>query len=93
MRAGRRCRIVQGAGRYFSVCFHTMPANVKSSSPSLGQSMLRRVLLVAGGASLLFGLLFLALYRDQLERERAATSDRITCVSDLQSNTRNQCIT
>ena len=39
--------------------------------------MLRQVLLVAGGASLLFGLLFLALYRDQLERERAATSEQI----------------
>jgi signal transduction histidine kinase/HAMP domain-containing protein len=54
-----------------------MPANFKSSSPSLGQYMLRRVLLVAGGASLLFGLLFLALYRDQLQRERAATSEQI----------------
>jgi len=39
--------------------------------------MLRQVLLVAGGASLLFGLLFLALYRDQLARERAATSEQI----------------
>lgn len=39
--------------------------------------MLRHVLLVAGGASLLFGLLFLALYRDQLERERAAASVEI----------------
>jgi len=39
--------------------------------------MLRQVLLVAGGASLLFGLLFLALYRDQLERERAVTSEQI----------------
>ncbi len=54
-----------------------MPANFKTGSPSLGQFMLRRVLLVAGGASLLFGLLFLVLYRDQLERERAATSEQI----------------
>jgi hypothetical protein len=69
--------MVGGAGRHFSVCFDTMPANSKSSSPSLGQYMLRRVLLVAGGASLLFGLLFLALYRDQLQRERAATSEQI----------------
>lgn len=44
---------------------------------SLSRRMFRRVLLVAGGASLLFGLLFLALYRDQLERERAATSEQI----------------
>ncbi len=39
--------------------------------------MLRQVLLVAGGASLLFGLLFLALYRDQLAREKAAASEQI----------------
>lgn len=39
--------------------------------------MLRQVLLVAGGASLLFAVLFLGLYRDQLERERAATSAQI----------------
>jgi len=38
---------------------------------------LRRVLLVAGGASLIFGLLFLVLYRDQLEHERAVTSEQI----------------
>ena len=38
---------------------------------------MRRVLLVAGGASLIFGLLFLALYRDQLEHERAVTSEQI----------------
>jgi len=38
---------------------------------------LRRVLLVAGGASLVFGLLFLALYRGQLEHERAVTSEQI----------------
>jgi len=38
---------------------------------------LRRVLLVAGGASLIFGLLFLALYRGQLEHERAVTSEQI----------------
>ena len=38
---------------------------------------MRRVLLVAGGASLIFGLLFLALYRGQLEHERAVTSEQI----------------
>ena len=45
--------------------------------------MLRQVLLVAGGASLLFGLLFLGLYRDRLERERAATSNQINHVLRL----------
>lgn len=44
---------------------------------SLSSRILRQVLLVAGGASLLFGILFLGLYRDQLERERAATSEQI----------------
>lgn len=44
---------------------------------SLSSRILRQVLLVAGGASLLFGVLFLGLYRDQLERERAATSEQI----------------
>ena len=44
---------------------------------SLSRRILRQVLLVAGGASLLFGILFLALYRDQLERERAATSEQV----------------
>ena len=39
--------------------------------------MLRQVLLVAGGASLVFGLLFLILYRGQLERERAMASEQI----------------
>lgn len=38
---------------------------------------MRQVLLVAGGASLLFAVLFLGLYREQLERERAATSTQI----------------
>lgn len=44
---------------------------------SLSSRILRQVMLVAGGASLLFGMLFLGLYRDQLERERAATSEQI----------------
>jgi PAS domain S-box-containing protein len=44
---------------------------------SLSSRILRQVLLVAGGASLLFGILFLGLYRDQLERERAVTSEQI----------------
>ncbi len=44
---------------------------------SLSRRMLRQVLLVAGGASLLFAVLFFGLYRDQLERERAATSAQI----------------
>jgi len=53
------------------------------SSLSLERRMLRQVLLVAGGASLLFGLLFLGLYRDRLERERAATSNQINHVLRL----------
>lgn len=40
----------------------------------LSRRLLRGVLLAAGGASLLFGLLFLGLYRSQLERERAEVS-------------------
>ena len=44
---------------------------------SLSARILRQILLVAGGASLLFGLLFLGLYREQLERERASTSEQI----------------
>ena len=48
-----------------------------SKQVSLSRGILRHVLLVAGGASLLFGLLFFALYRDQLERERAAASVEI----------------
>ena len=39
--------------------------------------MVHQILLVAGGASLLFALLFLGLYRNQLQRERAATSLQI----------------
>ena len=38
---------------------------------------MRQVLLVAGGASLLFALVFLGLYREQMEHERAATSIQI----------------
>lgn len=49
----------------------------KTVSTSLTQRMLRQVLLVAGGASLLFGLLFLGLYREQLAHERAATAEQI----------------
>lgn len=44
---------------------------------SLSSRVMRQVLLVAGGASLLFAVLFLGLYREQLERERAATSTQI----------------
>jgi signal transduction histidine kinase len=40
----------------------------------LSHRLLRGVLLAAGGASLLFGLLFLGLYRSQLENERAEAS-------------------
>ena len=43
----------------------------------LAHRILRQVLMVAGGASLLFGLLFLALYRDQFERERSAASVQV----------------
>jgi signal transduction histidine kinase/HAMP domain-containing protein len=48
-----------------------------SRTVSLATGILRQVLVVAGGASLLFGLLFFALYRDHLERERAAASEEI----------------
>lgn len=44
---------------------------------SLSHRVLRQVLMVAGGASLLFALLFLGLYREQLERERSATATQI----------------
>jgi len=54
-----------------------MTANRQTRSLPLGQRMLRQVLLVAGGASLLFGLLFLGLYRDQLTREKVAASEQI----------------
>jgi signal transduction histidine kinase/HAMP domain-containing protein len=40
----------------------------------LSHRLLRGVLLVAGGASLAFGVLFLGLYRDQLLHERAEVS-------------------
>ncbi len=40
----------------------------------LSHRLLRGVLLAAGGASVLFGLLFLGLYRSQLETERAEAS-------------------
>ncbi|MFN3883486.1 MAG: sensor histidine kinase [Rhodocyclaceae bacterium] len=40
----------------------------------LSHRLLRGVLLVAGGASLSFGALFLGLYREQLEAERAEAS-------------------
>ena len=39
--------------------------------------MLQRVLLVAGGASLLFGLLFVGLYQTQLEHERGNAAGEI----------------
>ena len=41
---------------------------------NLSRRLLRGVLLAAGGASLLLGLLFLGLYRQQLERGRAEAS-------------------
>ena len=43
----------------------------------LSSRLLRGVLLVAGVASLLLGLLFLGLYRDQLIQERAEVSLRL----------------
>jgi signal transduction histidine kinase len=43
----------------------------------LSRRLLRGVLLVAGGASLVLGVLFLGLYRDQLIRERADVSMQI----------------
>jgi len=53
-----------------------MTATGKTASLPLAQRMLRQVLLVAGGASLLFGLLFLGLYRDQLTREKVAAAEQ-----------------
>jgi len=44
------------------------------SADSLNRRLLRGVLLVAAGASLLFGALFLGLYRQTLEQERADAS-------------------
>ncbi len=44
---------------------------------SLYSRVMRQVLLVAGGASLLFAVLFLGLYREQLEHERAAAVTQI----------------
>lgn len=43
-------------------------------SSHLSHRLLRSVLLTAGGASLLLGMLFLGLYRQQLEHERAEAS-------------------
>lgn len=43
-------------------------------APHLSHRLLRSVLLAAGGASLLLGMLFLGLYRQQLEHERAEAS-------------------
>ena len=40
----------------------------------LSHRLLRGVLLAAGGASLLLGVVFLGLYRQQLENERAEAS-------------------
>lgn len=44
---------------------------------SLARRILRRIVLVAGGASLLFGFLFLGLYRERLEHERAVTAEQV----------------
>lgn len=46
----------------------------------LSRRLLRGVLLVAGGASLVLGVLFLGLYRDQLIHERSAVSMQINRV-------------
>lgn len=45
-----------------------------SRTKHLNHLLIRSVLLVAGGASLAFGLLFFGLYRNQLQHERAETS-------------------
>lgn len=50
------------------------PMSTERSRQQLSHRLLRGVLLVAGGASLLFGVLFLGLYREQLEAERAEAS-------------------
>ena len=47
------------------------------SEITLVSAMLRRILLVAGGASLLFGLLFFGLYRQQLIEERTTSAEQI----------------
>jgi signal transduction histidine kinase len=47
---------------------------MQTQSRYLSHRLLRGVLLVAGGASLVLGVLFLGLYRDQLIRERADVS-------------------
>lgn len=47
---------------------------MKASPLRISRHLLRGVLLAAGGASLLFGVLFLGLYRNQLENERAEAS-------------------
>ncbi len=47
---------------------------MKQALRYLSHRLLRGVLLVAGGASLVIGVLFLGLYRDQLVRERAEIS-------------------
>ena len=45
---------------------------------TLVAAMLRRLLLVAGGASLLFGLLFFGLYRQQLIEERTQAAEQVS---------------
>jgi signal transduction histidine kinase len=50
---------------------------MQNQSRYLSHRLLRGVLLVAGGASLVLGVLFLGLYRDQLIRERAEVSMQI----------------
>lgn len=52
----------------------TYPPNMLPHYQHLSHLLLRGVLLVTGGASLLFGLLFLGLYRNQLVQERAEIS-------------------
>jgi hypothetical protein len=47
---------------------------MRRTADSLNRRLLRGVLLVAAGASLLFGALFLGLYRQTLEQERADAS-------------------
>lgn len=68
-------------------CFAIVDAmfsSVAFSANTLARRMLRQVFVVAAGASLLFGLLFLGLYRAQLAQERgnaAADINRLLQVS------------
>ncbi|MEY2634044.1 MAG: hypothetical protein RIR00_2698, partial [Pseudomonadota bacterium] len=56
---------------------YTLPILASEVGVSLSGRLLRQVLLVAGGAFLLFAVLFLGLYREQLASERAASAEQL----------------